>query len=228
MQALVINDDFTPSAERGRLAVLDKEEYVRTYGDDVDARSADVEAYKDSGLYALDREEADEGEQAVVLAGASPEQPAREVFGEGMTFSEIAHVMLQMPVGALDSVLATRPCWDESSADVCDLSPLEERILRALVVSPSKAEAARLAGCDVSTVFAKLRDPEFVARYEGERQRFAALVDAQIADSLASGVLEAVQALRDAVGDPDADAATRVRAADCLLRHHAATRAGKR
>lgn len=93
-----------------------------------------------------------------------------------------------------------------------------DRIVQALLEQPTVEKAALSAGVSEATIWRWLRKPEFrLAFAAARREAFSrSLARLQNASSAAVGTLLRVML------DKDAPAASRVRAADCVLGHAAA------
>lgn len=211
-------DDFTPSAERGQLAFWDKDGYIAEYGDDPDQRFADSEAYVNSDQYRVDvaEREAVLEEQARAERAAALERKARA--DEARRRRAEQDERDRRAAERLESDLALVA----DAEPMVDGATMDERIINALIVCPSKAAAARVAGVARSTIYARLADDDFAERYDTARRRFAAGAAFAVLDSLTNGALEAVATLRGIVADGRAGDAARLKAADTLIRHYSA------
>lgn len=89
----------------------------------------------------------------------------------------------------------------------------KERVLAAVLVCSTKAEAAREAGVSVRTLQSYFNDPEFQERY---KQAFHDVVEAATRDAQ-KAISPAIRCLRDIVENEDESAAARVQAARSLL-----------
>jgi hypothetical protein len=88
-----------------------------------------------------------------------------------------------------------------------------DRLIAALLVAPSQAEAAKQVGISLATVQRWLRRPKFLARYRAARRK---VVEGAIA-MMQGGTEKAAQALIDSL---DADrTADVIKAADLILNH---------
>ncbi|MCF6413161.1 hypothetical protein I7648_05530 [Collinsella tanakaei] len=108
---------------------------------------------------------------------------------------------------------------------------LEDDVIRALLTCQTLTEAAKTAHVSRQTVYDKLKNPEFVERYEAERERVNRIVSDSIAESIADAATSAIATLKAyaegtggllMVSDGD-----RIRAAETILDIYART-AGKR
>lgn len=95
------------------------------------------------------------------------------------------------------------------------LTPRKEKALQALLVSRTRAEAARAAGIGESTLRGYLQDPEFSERY---REAFGNLV--QDATRQAQQALAlAISTLTEIMGNTDEQATARIQAARSTLEY---------
>ena len=91
----------------------------------------------------------------------------------------------------------------------------KEKALRALLVSRTRAEAARAAGIAESTLREYMKDPEFLERY---REAFGNLV--QDATRQAQQALAlAISTLTEIMGNTDEQATARIQAARSTLEY---------
>lgn len=94
------------------------------------------------------------------------------------------------------------------------LTPKQEKAVAALVVSKTVEEASQRAGVSVRSLYRWMHeDPTFQVEWRHARR---AALDSGIA-ALQSGVAEAVQVLREALGERNVHA--RIRAAIALVEH---------
>lgn len=95
------------------------------------------------------------------------------------------------------------------------MTPRKEKALQALLVSRTRAEAARAAGIGESTLRGYLQDPEFSERY---REAFGNLV--QDATRQAQQALAlAISTLTEIMGNTDEQATARIQAARSTLEY---------
>lgn len=91
----------------------------------------------------------------------------------------------------------------------------DERIISALISSPTVRAAA--AACEVSEtqIYARLRNADFKARYDKARRDLLAQSTAYI-----QGIVsEAVQKMRDVMNDPNASQQVQLNAAEAITRN---------
>ena len=93
------------------------------------------------------------------------------------------------------------------------LSAAQHRAVLALLEQPTVAEAANSAGVHRATLYKWLKDPDFQAVYREARREALRLATARL-QQISS---EAVEALREIVGDRSQQGASRVGAARCIL-----------
>jgi hypothetical protein len=93
------------------------------------------------------------------------------------------------------------------------LGPAQHRALIALLEYPTVKEAAEAAGVHKATVYRWLQEPQFQAAYREARREAVSRATARLQQI--SG--EAVEALREIVGDRSQQGASRVGAARCIL-----------
>lgn len=93
------------------------------------------------------------------------------------------------------------------------LSVAQHRAVLALLERPTVAEAADSAGVHRATLYRWLKEPGFQAVYREARREALSLTTARLQQI--SG--EAVEALREIVGDRSQQGASRVGAARCIL-----------
>jgi hypothetical protein len=93
------------------------------------------------------------------------------------------------------------------------LSAAQHRAVLALLERPTVAKAANSAGVHRATLYKWLKEPDFQAVYREARREALRLTTARLQQI--SG--EAVEALREIVGDRSQQGATRVGAARCIL-----------
>lgn len=94
-------------------------------------------------------------------------------------------------------------------------TPRKEKALQALLVSRTRAEAAKAAGVSESTLRAYLKDREFMERY---REAFGNLV--QDATRQAQQALSlAISTLTEIMGNTDEQATARIQAARSTLEY---------
>lgn len=95
------------------------------------------------------------------------------------------------------------------------ITPRKEKALRALLVSRTRAEAARAAGIAESTLREYMKDQEFLERY---REAFGNLV--QDATRQAQQALAlAISTLTEIMGNTDEQATARIQAARSTLEY---------
>ncbi len=107
---------------------------------------------------------------------------------------------------------------------------MEDAIIRGLLTSSTLSEAARAAGVSRSTIYDRLKDPEFAERYEGERARVEEMVREKVAEAATEATLSAIAALRaytEGSGLMVSDTA-RIRASEALLGFYGAFSRGQR
>ncbi len=73
---------------------------------------------------------------------------------------------------------------------------LEDDVIRALLTCQTLTEAARQAHVSRQTIYDKLKNPEFVERYETERERVNRIVSDSIAESIADAATSAIATLK--------------------------------
>ncbi len=93
------------------------------------------------------------------------------------------------------------------------LGPAQHRALIALLEYPTVKEAAEAAGVHKATVYRWLREPQFQVAYREARREAVSRATARLQQI--SG--EAVEALREVVGDRSQQGASRVGAARVIL-----------
>lgn len=93
------------------------------------------------------------------------------------------------------------------------LGPAQHRAVIALLEHPTVKDAAEAAGVHKATMYRWLQQPEFQAAYREARREAVSQVTARLQQI--SG--EAVEALREIVGDRSQQGASRVGAARCIL-----------
>jgi hypothetical protein len=93
------------------------------------------------------------------------------------------------------------------------LGPAQHRAVIALLEYPTVKEAAEAAGVHKATVYRWLQEPDFQAVYREARRESLRLATARL-QQISS---EAVEALREIVGDRSQQGASRVGAARCIL-----------
>lgn len=99
--------------------------------------------------------------------------------------------------------------------EVIPTTPRKEKALQALLVSRTRAEAAKAAGIGESTLREYLKDPEFLERY---REAFGNLV--QDATRQAQQALAlAISTLTEIMGNTDEQATARIQAARSTLEY---------
>ena len=96
-------------------------------------------------------------------------------------------------------------------------TPRKERALQALLVSRTRAEAAKAAGIGESTLREYMKDPEFMERY---REAFGNLVhDATRQAQQALALALAISTLTEIMGNTDEQATARIQAARSTLEY---------
>lgn len=93
------------------------------------------------------------------------------------------------------------------------MTPRKERALRALLICPTKAEAAKAAGIGESTLRTYLHDPEFSAAYKRAAVEMMDGATRQLQQSLSS----AITRLRTVVSSKQETTANQIAAARTLL-----------
>jgi hypothetical protein len=91
----------------------------------------------------------------------------------------------------------------------------QQEAIVALISHRSIEEAARVVGIGTRTMFGWLQRPEFDAAYRGARRATFSQSIARLQQAAGA----AVATLMKIMVDPNAPAASRVRAADCVLNH---------
>lgn len=94
-----------------------------------------------------------------------------------------------------------------------DLSAKQLRAIEALLKEPTTTAAAKAASVGETTIFRWLADPVFSQAYREARNR---LLESTLT-SLQAASGDAVQTLRDVMGDADANHASKVSAARAVL-----------
>jgi hypothetical protein len=89
----------------------------------------------------------------------------------------------------------------------------QEEAIAALLSQPRVEDAARTVGVPVRTVYRWMREPEFAARYKEARRAAFSQCTARLQQMSAA----AVSTLGKIMVDANAPAASRVRAASCIL-----------
>lgn len=95
------------------------------------------------------------------------------------------------------------------------MSPRKEKALQALLISRTRAEAAKAAGIGQSTLRSYMQDPEFVERY---REAFGNLIT-DATRQAQQAIAPALSTLREVVEDVDENAQARISAARSLLEY---------
>lgn len=95
------------------------------------------------------------------------------------------------------------------------ITPRKEKALQALLVSRTKAEAAKAAGIGTSTMREYMRDPEFLERY---KQAFGEMV-ADATRQAQQTLSPALSVLREIMEDRDEQANARITAARSILEY---------
>lgn len=95
------------------------------------------------------------------------------------------------------------------------MSPRKEKALQALLISRTRAEAAKAAGIGESTLRVYMQDPEFVERY---REAFGNLIT-DATRQAQQAIAPALSTLREVVEDVDENAQARISAARSLLEY---------
>lgn len=103
--------------------------------------------------------------------------------------------------------------FDDMTHDGAGLSPKQEKILTALLSTPSLEAAASVVGCTRQTLYRHMADPQFDKAYREARAR---LLDGALCQLEASAGL-AIETLREIMQDQSAQAAARVGAARAVL-----------
>lgn len=93
------------------------------------------------------------------------------------------------------------------------LSPAQHQAVVALLERPTVKEAAEAAGVHKATVYRWLQEEGFQAAYRQARREAVSRATARLQQI----TMEAVEALREIVGDPSQQGASRVGAARCIL-----------
>ena len=89
----------------------------------------------------------------------------------------------------------------------------QEEAVAALLTQPRVEDAARTAGVPVRTLYRWMREPEFAARYREARRAASSQCSARLQQMSPA----AVSTLGKIMVDANAPAASRVRAASCIL-----------
>ena len=95
------------------------------------------------------------------------------------------------------------------------MTPRKEKALQALLVSRTRAEAAKAAGIGESTLRAYLKDWEFSERY---REAFAGVIESATRQAQQSLTL-AISTLTEIMGNADEQATARIQAARSTLEY---------
>ena len=111
-------------------------------------------------------------------------------------------------LAGVDDAERNRATHEEDS-----LSAAQHRAVLALLERPTVAEAANSAGIHRATLYKWLKDPDFQAVYREARREALRLTTARL-QQISS---EAVEALREIVGDRSQQGASRVGAARVIL-----------
>lgn len=91
----------------------------------------------------------------------------------------------------------------------------DEKLIAALLISPTIKEAAAASGVSESTVYKKLNDEDFSEKYAAARMSLLEQITAYL-----QGITgEAVNKIREIMEDPETPKQTALNAADCLLRN---------
>ncbi len=98
---------------------------------------------------------------------------------------------------------------------VIELTPKQNKVLAALLTSPSKAAAAQAAGISPRTLRDYLADPVFQAEY---RRAFAGLVE-DATRQVQQAISPALSTLREIVESGDENAQARILAARTILEY---------
>ncbi len=91
----------------------------------------------------------------------------------------------------------------------------DERIISALIATPTIREAAVVCGCSESTIYARLKEPKFKAKYDVERR---GLLERNAA-ALQSHLGKAIATMAEIVDDKSTAPQIRLNAADAIVRN---------
>lgn len=91
----------------------------------------------------------------------------------------------------------------------------DEKLIAALLISPTVKDAAAAVGMSESTVYKKLNDEAFDKKYAAARMSLLEQTTAYLQGMTA----EAVDKIREIMNDPETPRQTALNAADCLLRN---------
>ena len=95
------------------------------------------------------------------------------------------------------------------------MTPRKEKALQALLVSRTRAEAAKAAGIGESTLREYLKDQEFLERY---REAFTGVIESATRQAQQSLTL-AISTLTEIMGNTDEQATARIQAARSTLEY---------
>ena len=90
----------------------------------------------------------------------------------------------------------------------------DELVIAALIASPTVREAAKVCGVSETQVFARLRKPEFMQRYDAARREVLAQSTAYV-----QGIVsDAIRKMHEIMTNPDVAPQTQLNAADAIIR----------
>lgn len=104
---------------------------------------------------------------------------------------------------------------NQQNKGVIPTTPRKEKALQALLVSRTRAEAAKAAGIGESTMRTYLKDPEFLERY---REAFGSLVQDATRQAQQT-IAPALSTLKEIMEDGDEQATARIQAARATLEY---------
>lgn len=91
----------------------------------------------------------------------------------------------------------------------------DEILIAALLASPTRSAAAKAAGIGETKMRERLRDPEFMKKYDAARRELLE----QSTVYIQGIVCEAITKMREIMNDPDAAQQTQLNAAEAILRN---------
>lgn len=91
----------------------------------------------------------------------------------------------------------------------------DEKIISALISNPTIRAASEACGVSETQIYARLRNPEFKARYDEARRDLLARATA----ALQSRLTGAVEVMGEICGDTETAPQTRLNAADAIIRN---------
>ncbi len=91
----------------------------------------------------------------------------------------------------------------------------DDKMILALLSCKSVKQAAKKCGCTERTLYRRLQEPEFKARYDADRR---AMFE-RASTGLQLYVADAIEAMGEIVADKKASQQTRLNAADAIIRN---------